>query len=54
MKIRPVLARLAIVSVYSGGLAFVMAAATPAANVLAPSQDAFGWIGTTTDRPMIK
>jgi hypothetical protein len=48
MKIRPVLARLAIVSVYSAGLAFVMAAATPAANVLASFQDAFGRIGTTT------
>jgi hypothetical protein len=53
MKIRPLRARLAIVSVYRDGLAFVMAAATPAANVLAPSQDAFGWIGTTTGRPMI-
>jgi hypothetical protein len=42
------LARLAIVSVCSAGLAFVMAAATPAANVLASFQDAFGRIGTTT------
>ena len=52
MKIRPVLARFAIVSVYSAGLAFVMAAATPAANALASSQDAFGRSGTTTCRPL--
>jgi hypothetical protein len=29
-------------------------AATPAANVFASFQDAFGRIGTTTCRPMIK
>jgi hypothetical protein len=54
MKIRPVLERLAIVSVCSAELAFVMAAATPAGNIMASSQDAFGSNGTTTWRPMIK
>jgi hypothetical protein len=54
MKIRPDLERLAIVSVCSAELAFVMAAATPAANFMASSQDAFGWNGATTWRPMIE